>query len=329
MADLIQTKSDVSVDLLSPDDSQDPALLFLMEHSTPKSRASIVDCLRRIERAARVDDWKVIPWGKLTNKETSVIRSCLLEQKFPRRMGKPARLAPRTVRMTLSTFRGVLRKAFEIGHMTADEYQRAISWPKLKAYTIPAGRMLEPNEITTLLSFCEREVGTYGSLLRGIFAVLLGAGARREEIAALPVGSLSGRDLRIMGKGRRERSVPLPDSAVQDLNRWIRVRSFLGVTVDTMFVSIDGADRVYNRPISPWGVWSLICTTCDECGIERISTHDFRRTFASELLENNDIATVQRLMGHADASTTAGYDRRGQKAAEKATEGLNKWWGKQ
>lgn len=301
-------------------------MLYLAEHSTPKSRETVLDSFKRIARAVRLSEWNVLPWSKLTNKETTIIRVRLLEEKFPRRGGKPTRLSPRTVKLTLSVLRGVLRKAFEIEQMSAEQYQRATIWPKLRAFSLPAGRMLEPEEIDALFVYCDQQADPYKALLRGIMAVLLGAGARREEVANLPVDALSGRNLRIMGKGRRERLMPLPRSPARDLDHWLRVRAELGVTVETMFIAIDGAGRVYNRPLSPWAVWSLVSTTCDEAGIEGITPHDFRRTFGSKLLATTDLATTQGLMGHATPATTAGYDRRGQKAAEKAVEALDEWW---
>lgn len=60
-----------------------------------------------------------------------------------------------------------------------------------------------------------------------------------------------------------------------------------------------------------------------QAGLRRLTWHDFRRTFAGNLLDNgNDLLTVQNLMGHASPTTTAAYDRRGKAVKRRASRNL-------
>lgn len=59
-------------------------------------------------------------------------------------------------------------------------------------------------------------------------------------------------------------------------------------------------------------------------GVKAFTPHDLRRTFAGDLLDDGaDLSMVQKLMGHSNANTTAGYDRRDAKAKQKAVDGLH------
>jgi integrase len=60
-----------------------------------------------------------------------------------------------------------------------------------------------------------------------------------------------------------------------------------------------------------------------EAGVENFSTHDFRRTFISGLLDNTDIVTVQKLAGHASPELTSRYDRRGEETKRQAVQSIS------
>jgi site-specific recombinase XerD len=70
-------------------------------------------------------------------------------------------------------------------------------------------------------------------------------------------------------------------------------------------------------------IWKMVQKRAAQAGVKKFSPHDLRRSFCSDLLDlGADIAVVQQLAGHANISTTARYDRRGEKAKQKASEML-------
>lgn len=291
-----------------------PVMTYLAGLSTDKSRRTAVESLARIAAVMRAKSWGIIPWAQLSAQETAGIRLGLIE-----------RHSPTTVRLTLSILRGVLRACFRLGLVSADAVERATAWPKLRAQKVQRGRMLEDHEVAALRKRSGDYQAPYRELVRAVWAVLLGAGARREEAVTATVDSYERKKLRFIGKGRRERLMPLPPWACCDLESWLAARGDLHLSTDRLLVRVDSSGRVFDTGLSPWGLWSMVVGLTEDAGIEDVSTHDMRRTYASKLLEKTDLPTTQRLMGHATPTTTVLYDRRGEKAAEKAVESLESW----
>jgi site-specific recombinase XerD len=70
-------------------------------------------------------------------------------------------------------------------------------------------------------------------------------------------------------------------------------------------------------------IYDILKRRAGQAGLETFSPHDIRRTFAGNLLDAGvDLATVQRLMGHSDPATTAGYDRRSETVKKDAVSRL-------
>lgn len=144
---------------------------------------------------------------------------------------------------------------------------------------------------------------------RAMLEVLYAAGLRVSELVGLKVFAVGLNEgvLRIMGKGSKERLVPLGEIAAEWLQRYLaegRPVLLAGRHCDEVFVTRLGAGMTRQM------LWQIIKQYAMDAGIarERISPHTLRHAFATHLLNHGaDLRVVQLLLGHADISTTQIY----------------------
>jgi site-specific recombinase XerD len=229
-------------------------------------------------------------------------------------------LAPASVNAALSALRGVARAAWMLGLMTAEDYQRIAAVKNVRGERLPAGRALSRSEVAALFDACARDVTAAGARDAALLALLLGAGLRRSEVAALSIGDYdaAGGALRVSGKGDKQRLVYMTGGAAVALNDWLRMRTD---APGALICPVLKGGAVQLRGVTAEAIYKALIKRAGEAGVAHFSPHDLRRTFVSELLDAGaDISSVQRLAGHASVSTTAQYDRRGEVAKRKAAE---------
>jgi integrase/recombinase XerD len=168
-------------------------------------------------------------------------------------------------------------------------------------------RTLSPNEAERLI---EAARGTTPRALRdsAIVELLYGAGLRVGELVALERGSvdLDERLVRAVGKGSKERVVPVGRRAVEALRRYLaRGRPHLDRRHrPELFLNAKGG------PLTRAGVFLILRRLAGAAGLEpeRVHPHLLRHSFATHLLEGGaDLRSVQEMLGHADLSTTELY----------------------
>jgi site-specific recombinase XerD len=94
--------------------------------------------------------------------------------------------------------------------------------------------------------------------------------------------------------------------------------------VSTCLALLFGQTKQCSNYLATQGIYHILNTRSREAHTAKFTPHDLRRTFAGDLLDAGaDLATVQKLMGHANANTTAGYDRRGEQAKRNAVKKLH------
>ncbi len=140
---------------------------------------------------------------------------------------------------------------------------------------------------------------------RAMIALLLFAGLRRSEVAAIALDDLDLEDgqLLVRGKGAKQRVVPLTPLVVEAIREYLRCRP--QTESQHLFVS-----RVGGRSIHARVAGRMLQHVLQRAGLgeERITPHRLRHTFATHLIRSGvDVRTVQELLGHADLQTTARY----------------------
>ncbi len=253
------------------------------------------------------------PWAMLRFQHTSALRSQLAE-----------RYAAATANKMLSALRGVLKAAWRLGQMDAEAYTRAVDVGSVTGETLPTGRAIAAGELAALLKTCTADTTAAGARDAALLALLYSCGLRRAEVVALDLADYNPTTgaLTVRGKRNKQRLAHVVNGSRLALTDWLTIR---GDDAGPLFLAVNkgGAIRQGQR-FTTQAVYNVVQKRAAEAGIESISCHDFRRTFVGDLLDAGaDIATVQRLAGHASVNTTARYDRRPEEAKRKAAELLH------
>jgi len=141
---------------------------------------------------------------------------------------------------------------------------------------------------------------------RTMMELLYSSGLRLAELVSLDLGSIdvTDRSLRVVGKGSKERQLPIGSRALEALNIWLKTRALLTTPEEqALFVGRNG------RRLSRRSVQSRVKYWAQRQGVDmNVYPHLFRHSFATHLLESGgDLRAVQELLGHADISTTQVY----------------------
>ena len=310
-----------------------PALLYINSLGVG-SRPAMVGALERIAAVVSNEQctMETMPWWLLRAPHVKVIRSWLQEE-----------YAPATANKYLAALRQTLQNCWELDLMSTDDYMRAsaVKNIKFKRPESAAGRHISYQELSAILSTCMAKKTNSNIRDAAIISLAYAAGLRRAEIANLRIGDYDPRQSQLVIANTKHNSTRIVPTEATSLN------DMIGLWLEKRFpihgnISIQDAQRhnhfdketqqlplfcrilksgqlLVDQSISPTAVSDVIIKRATAIGITDITPHDFRRTFAGDLLDAGaDIATVQKLMGHASSDTTASYDRRGERARRTA-----------
>lgn len=186
---------------------------------------------------------------------------------------------------------GVISSNFALGLPTPKVWQLI---PEIMSYQ-EIEKLLAAPDITTGLGIRDK----------AILETLYASGLRVSELCTLKIYDVDDQFVRVMGKGRKERLVPIGVKALEAIDNYLHTYRSLtdSEKVQELFVSQRGV------PLSRLSIWKMIKTYAKKAGISKnISPHTLRHSFATHLLDNGaDLRVIQEMLGHASISSTDRY----------------------
>jgi integrase/recombinase XerD len=182
---------------------------------------------------------------------------------------------------------------------------------KMKSKHIAIPRILSEEEMLALLSLFDSKVSEMAIRLKCMLHILYAGGLRVSELVCLTTDSIihdSGKYMLIvMGKGNKERYIPLHDLAVESIDEYLKVREAFIRRKNSNFLFPSSSRSGH---ITRQGFAKLLKKAAAEAGIapSKVSPHVIRHAFATHLLQHGaDLISIQKLLGHSSIATTQIY----------------------
>ena len=210
-------------------------------------------------------------------------------------------LSGRSLARMLSAWRAFYRDMLERDNAIADDPCAGLKAPKTTK-RLPSA--LTPDEAVQLVAIEDKD--TLSIRDRALFELAYSSGLRLSELAGLDVGGIdiAQGEVRVWGKGAKERVVPVGAAALAAIATWLTERGRLPVgDGKAMFVGAIGrrmTPRTIERRLAAWSI---------KQGINRhVHPHMLRHSFASHVLQSSgDLRAVQEMLGHASIASTQVY----------------------
>jgi integrase/recombinase XerD len=216
---------------------------------------------------------------------------------------KERKYAASTVTRRISAIRSFFAFLLQEGKLRQDPTE-GIELPTV-ARRLP--RVLSMEEMDDLLELPARSNSPIALRDRAMLELAYATGLRVSELVELKLGdfNLAAGEVRVRGKGNRERIVPLTETAAQALREYLELgRPHLARNAEqaNLFLNRRG------RPMTRQGFWLMLKKYAEELGLDDVTPHTLRHTFATHTLRRKaDLRSVQTMLGHASIATTQIY----------------------
>jgi integrase/recombinase XerD len=175
--------------------------------------------------------------------------------------------------------------------------------------------VLTEEEVEAILSV--NDLNTHvGVRDRALLELLYASGLRVSELCSLSLYSVSDDLIRVIGKGGKERVVPVSQRAVKALDQYLLVYRDLASSEKktALFLNLKG------KPLDRITLWKMVKLITKKAKIEKhVSPHTFRHSYATHLLDRGaDLRVIQELLGHSHISSTERYTHVSQKSLKES-----------
>lgn len=211
-------------------------------------------------------------------------------------------LSTQSIYRKLSSIKG-FHKFLQLENEISDDVSHSIESPKLET-KLP--EVLTVNEVLRMIENLEGDDPLKMRNL-ALLETIYGSGLRVSELLNLKISDvhLTAKYVRIIGKGNKERNVPLGDMSIVAIRKYLTEARPQLIKEENNHLFVNQ----YGNKLSRQGFYKLLQKLCSDVGInKKVSPHTLRHSFATHLLENGvDLKTLQELLGHEDISTTQIY----------------------
>lgn len=290
--------------------------IYLMSLKSVNSRKTVSSVLNNIARIFKATDHVSFDWLSLRPADIDMVIAVLSERK---------KLKPSTINSYISAVRALFKSGYINGLVDTETFQRMSQLKSLKASRIVSNREpIQMDAVKILVKHCETQANAMGLRDAAMISVMASCGVRRAELVTIKLEDYNreNKTFTVIGKGNKERVVPIPAATLKRIESWIGTSR--GDVPGFLFCRVRRHDKVSisdTEYLSGNGVYDMLKKRTQELEQAHIRPHGLRRFCGTTLLKSgNDLVLVRDYLGHESISTTQIYIEKNEDELHEAAE---------